>query len=105
VLGNSTTKINLGKGVSLFPFQDTWLIVVEHIGKLLSGFFKYLCGTSNTCLQFGKVNVTPGFKGQTRVCLICVPNKINTYNDSVYSDECHKLYYIIKMYYSITYNK
>jgi hypothetical protein len=23
-LGNSTTKINLGKGVSLFPFQVRW---------------------------------------------------------------------------------
>jgi hypothetical protein len=40
--------------------------------------------------------VTPEFKRQTRVRLICAPNKINTYNDSVYRDECHNIYYITK---------
>jgi hypothetical protein len=34
-----------------------------------------------------------------------VPDKINTYNDSVYRDECHKLYYITKMPYKISDNK
>jgi hypothetical protein len=28
--------------------------------------------------------------------LICATNKINIYNDSVYRDECHNLYYITK---------
>jgi hypothetical protein len=43
-----------------------------------------------------EVIITSGFKGQTRMCLICAPKKINKYNDSVYRDECHKLYYIMK---------
>jgi hypothetical protein len=49
--------------------------------------------------------VTPEFEGQTRVHLIYAQNKINTYNDSVYRDECHKHYYVTKMSYNITDNK
>jgi hypothetical protein len=30
--------------------------------------------------------------------------KIHTYNDSVYRDECHKLYYIARMSYKIAEN-
>jgi hypothetical protein len=30
------------------------------------------------------LDLAPGFKGQTRVYLTYVPNKINTYNDSYY---------------------
>jgi hypothetical protein len=49
--------------------------------------------------------VTLGFRGKTRVCLICAPKKTNTYNDSVYRDKYHKLYYIVEMSYKITNNK
>ena len=35
-------------------FVDTWLILTKSIGKLFSGFFRYLWGTSGACLQFGK---------------------------------------------------
>jgi hypothetical protein len=49
--------------------------------------------------------VTPVFEGQTRVRLIYAPNKINTYNDSMYRDECQKHYYVTKMSYNITDNK
>jgi hypothetical protein len=45
--------------------------------------------------------VTPGFKGQSRVRLICAPRKNITYNDKVYRDKCHKYhkchYYITKV--------
>jgi hypothetical protein len=34
MLGNSTTKINLGKGVSLFPFHTAALAAVEKLHTL-----------------------------------------------------------------------
>jgi hypothetical protein len=49
--------------------------------------------------------VTPGFKWQTQECLIYAPIKINTYNDSLYRDECHNIYYITKMSYKLNDNK
>jgi hypothetical protein len=49
--------------------------------------------------------MSPGFKRQTRGRLICAPKKVNIYNDSVYKDECHKLYYITKIPYKINDNK
>jgi hypothetical protein len=33
---------------------------------------------------------------------MCVRIKFYTYDDSVYSSQCHKLYYITKMSYKIT---
>jgi hypothetical protein len=39
------------------------------------------------------------------VLLICASKKTNTYNDSVYRDKCHKLYYITEMFYKINDNK
>jgi hypothetical protein len=63
-------------------------------------------GKSNVNHVRAKIQiVTPGFKGQTWVRLIRAPIKINTYNDSVYRDECHNLYYITKISYKITDNK
>jgi hypothetical protein len=38
VLGNSTTKIILGKGVSIFPFHMQYLIVVCSLEKQFKGF-------------------------------------------------------------------
>jgi hypothetical protein len=34
--------------------------------------------------------VTPGFKGQSQVHLICAPTKNNTYNNRVHRDKCQK---------------
>jgi hypothetical protein len=49
--------------------------------------------------------VTTGFKGKSG----CVSNmrqiEIHAYNDSVYRDECHKLYFITRISYKITDNK
>jgi hypothetical protein len=50
-------------------------------------------GVSNLAL------VILGFKERTRVRLICAPMKNKTYNDQVYRDKCHKLYYIVEMSY------
>jgi hypothetical protein len=45
-------------------------------------------------------SVTPGFKGQIRVHLICAPRKNNTHNNRVHRDKCHKYhkctYYIVE---------
>jgi FtsZ-binding cell division protein ZapB len=40
-------------------------------------------------------NVTPGFKGYSRVHLKCAPKKNITYNDKVYRYKCHKYHYYI----------
>jgi hypothetical protein len=34
--------------------------------------------------------VTPGFKEQIRMHLICAPRKNNTHNNRVHRDKCHK---------------
>jgi hypothetical protein len=36
---------------------------------------------------------------------MCAKIKFHTYNDSVYRDKCHNLYYIMRMSYKITDNK
>jgi hypothetical protein len=54
--------------------------------------------SEHTC---GILNVTPGFKAQSRVRLICAPRKNNTYNNRVHIDKCHKYekctYYIAEV--------
>jgi hypothetical protein len=42
-----------------------------------------------------KKDVTTGFKGKSRVRLICAPKKNITSNDKVYRDKCHKYHYYI----------
>jgi hypothetical protein len=49
--------------------------------------------------QRRKKNVTPRFKGKSKRISYVRQNKIHTYNDSVYRDECHNLYYITRMSY------
>jgi hypothetical protein len=44
-------------------------------------------------------------RAKSGVSHICPSNKINTYNNSVYIDEYHNLYYITKKSYKIINNK
>jgi hypothetical protein len=46
-------------------------------------------GKDFLCRVLG-ITVTPGFKGQIRVHLICAPRKNNTHNNRVHRDKCHK---------------
>jgi hypothetical protein len=50
-------------------------------------------------------DVTPGFKGKPRHVSYVRQIEIDTYNNSMYRDECHKLYYITRMSYKIANNK
>jgi hypothetical protein len=47
------------------------------------------------------IDVTPGFKEQIWVHLICAPRKNNTHNNTVHRDKCHKYhkctYYIAEV--------
>jgi hypothetical protein len=52
-----------------------------------------------------KVIITTGFRGNPGCVSYVRQIEIHTYNDSVYRDECHKLYYITRMSYKIANNK
>jgi hypothetical protein len=49
--------------------------------------------------------VTPGFKGKPGCISYVRQIEIHTYNDSVYRDKFHKLYYIMRMCYKIADNE
>jgi hypothetical protein len=51
------------------------------------------------------VIVTPVFKAKSRYISYVRYNQVHTYNDSVYRDEYHNLYYITRMYYKIANDK
>jgi hypothetical protein len=65
-------------------------LMIKRRGSGWSGSLGFL-GLRRT----GRIGVTPGFKGESRVRLICAPKKNITYNDKVYRDKCHKYHYYI----------
>jgi hypothetical protein len=47
----------------------------------------------------------PDLKTNPDVSYICAKIKFYTYNDSVYRDKCHNLYFITRMFYKLTDDK
>jgi hypothetical protein len=63
--------------------------------------YKCVLFNSNTYIFIIRKTVTPEFKGKPGYVSYVRQIKVHTYNNSVYRDECHNLYYITRMCYKI----
>jgi 2-hydroxyacyl-CoA lyase 1 len=65
VLGNSTTKINLGKGVSLFPFQGVYFLAFRNEQSMgyTAAAYDFLMGSSGALLTVSNPGCVHGLEG------------------------------------------